>query len=132
MATAGDLYTQTVAAVDAIAGSQIGSQHRRDVALPTGTNDFQVRVDPIERTGDFSNAYTVAQVQVTIARDCSASEATARASVLTVLEALLVPSFWKALAAVRDFNALPFVSETIDRNGNVLTATVQTTVVIAA
>lgn len=114
--TANDVYTQVVTAVDAIAGSHVSSDYARTVALPTGTDDFQVRVDALERAYDSNDAYTVVQIEVSVLRDVGYAEASGELDALRTLEASLTdPDLYRDLAAVRDVLVRPQTVETMER-----------------
>ena len=129
MATASTLRSDLGTAVDLIAGSRItGSDYSRRVALPSGTNDFQIRVDAVGLDREDANtAYALAQAEVTVARDVGATEADAEVQSMLSLQATLTShAFWRALSAsVFEVTQGPEVVDTIERVGNVLAFTVR-------
>lgn len=131
MSTANDVYTELVAAVDAIAGSHLASDYREDVALPSGTHDFQVRVDEIRKEPDSNIIYSVVEIEVSVFRDVGASESSAELDGLRTLQgSLTARSFLDNLATVRECIAAPEVVDRMQRTGNVIHFTVRATATV--
>lgn len=131
MATANDVYTQLVTAVDAIAGSHMVSDYRSDVALPSGTNDFQVRVDDMRQAPDSNSSYSEVEIEIAVFRDVGATEGSTELDAMRTLQGQLTSrAFYDDLAAIRECTSEPEVVERIERVGNVIRTTVRTTATV--
>ena len=126
MATVNDVASQLITAVDAIAGSHMTSDYRTDVALPSGTQDFQVRVDDMRVDPDSNLGYRQVEIEIAVFRDVGATESSTELDAMRSLQtSLTTRAFFDDLAAIRECVEVPEVVERIERVGNVLSFTVR-------
>ena len=131
MATANDVASQLVTAVDAIAGSHITSDYATNVALPSGTHDFQVRVDDMRRALDSNATRSEVEIEISVFRDVGATESSTELDAMRTLQGQLTArAFYDDLAAIKECTSEPEVIDRMERVGNVLRFTVSTTATV--
>ena len=131
MATANDVYSQLVTAVDAIAGSHMTSDYRTDIALPSGTQDFQVRVDVLRKAADSNATRDEVEIEISVFRDVGATESSGELDALRTLQGQLTArAFYDDLAAIKECTSEPEVIDRMERVGNVIRFTVATTATV--
>lgn len=130
MADANDLYGQAVTALNTAvgAGTHLSSDWLPTVPIPSGqTKGYQLRVDPlaVAEGANSNESYRTCAVDVVLLLAVGTTESDAeRDAWRDLIEAVLPPSFWRALAAVRDVAEGPELQGDTERVGNVLRATV--------